>query len=103
MKHTEVLTSQDGITTRLHFDENDGRLIVQNSADIQSVLDENKEFRNDNLGRGKDMRRVAQIPLHVLHQLTTMWDSLGIDRKEGMKKFLNDPDMRFFRTDESKV
>jgi len=103
MKHSEILSSTGGITTTLGFDENSGMLLVKNSADIQANLDQNKEIRNDNLGRGKNMRKVASIPLHVLYELQAMWKANDIDPKVGLKKFLNDPDMAYFRTDESKV
>ena len=103
MKHTEHFTTYDGISTNLHYDENDGKLIVQNSCDVQGLIDKNKERRNDNSVRGKNMRQVASVPLHMLYEMQAMWDSMGIDRKEGMKKFLNDPDMRAFRTSEDRI
>ncbi|MCK5013212.1 MAG: hypothetical protein KAS66_05290 [Candidatus Omnitrophica bacterium] len=103
MKHKEVIANNGGIETSLHYEEEGDKLIVQNSADIGGLLDKNTEFRNGNLGKGKDMRKVASIPLHVLHELQTMWESMGIDPTEGMKKFLNDPDMKAFRTSNDRI
>lgn len=75
--------------------EQDGKVIVTNSQDVQSLLDKNKAFRNDDLGKGKDMRHCASIPLHILHYL----EQRGITKDpKRLKAWLNDPDNRAFRT-----
>lgn len=99
---SRVLAESSGIKTTLHFDEQ-GKMIVQNSADLSGEFKFNKAMLSEGMGQSANTRQVARIPLHVLHQLQTMWKTMGIDPKVGMKRFLNDPDMRAFRTSSAKV
>ena len=94
-----MIGSSNGINTTLHLDGD--TLIVQNTYDATPILESNKIASNDGTNGwtpSRQMRRVANVPLALLH----LWDSMGIsptkDRKEFLKK-LNDPDLRGFRTD----
>ena len=91
----------DGIQTTFH--EEDDKLIVKNSYDAQSLIDRNTAIRNDNLGKGQNMRLAASIPLHMLFELQSIWKAQGLDEKVELKKWLNDPDNRAFRTSNDRI
>ena len=98
---TELITSSNGIYTYAHFDEMTGDLTIQNVYDAQPILEANKAASNDGTGGwtpSRQMRRVASVPLALLH----LWDSMGIsptkDRKEFLRR-LNDSELSGFRTD----
>ena len=100
MLKSELITSSHGIDTYGHLDS-DGSLTIENRFDAQPILDANKTASNDGTGGwtpSKNMRKVASVPIALLH----LWDSMGIsptkDRKEFMKR-LNDSELRGFRTD----
>lgn|GEM_PF-3707061 len=98
MSH-KLLSHHHGIRTWVGYDADTATTIVTNTADIQGLVDRNTALQNDqDLTRGKDSRHVASIPVHVLAELEKMWKAQDIDPRTGMKKFLNDPDMRVFRT-----
>lgn len=75
-----------------------GYLIVKKQQDTSAILDHNKSWSNEISQRG-NARRVASIPTIIVEQLMksgVWWD------KAAMKKWLNDPDNRYFRTDGGK-
>jgi hypothetical protein len=96
---SERVTRTHGIDTWLHLD--DDRLIIQNVFDAGPILEANKIDSNDGTGGwtpSRQMRRVASVPLALLH----LWDSMGISPKKDRKEFLrrlNDSELRGFRTD----
>ena len=97
----ELLTSSHGIDTYAHMDELTGDLTIENVFDAQPILDANRAASNDGTGGwtpSRQMRRVASVPLVLLH----LWDSMGIsptkDRKEFLRR-LNDSELSGFRTD----
>jgi len=99
-RKTELLTSSQGIDTYAHL-EDDGTLIIQDQFAAEPILEANKAASTDGTGGwspSRNMRRVASVPLTLLH----LWDSMGIspqkDRKEFLRR-LNDSDLRAFRTD----
>jgi len=96
---SEKVTSSHGIDTYFHLDGD--RLIVENRFDAQPILDAAKEESNHGNGgwtENRNMRKVATVPLALLH----LWDSMGISPKKDPKAFrtkLNDAELRYFRTD----
>ena len=103
-KDVRHIADYGGIRTSLVFDDADGSMTVYNTGDVAGLLDRNKALQNDSaLTKSKDMRHVASIPMHTLFALRKQWNAEGIDHKVGMKRFLNDPDMRYFRTNEDKI
>jgi len=94
---TDPLT---GITRYWHMRDN-GEFVIETEQKID-VDDSNARFRNQTDKRTKwgDMARVASIPLSVYYDLKRR----GIaDDPKAMKKWLNDPDNRAFRTREGTV
>lgn len=92
-----------GITTTMAYDDSQDRLLIKNSADVQANLDMLKAIRNDDLGRGEHMHFVGSIPMHMLQELTTIWKANDQDPKVELKKWLNDPDHKYFRASETRI
>ena len=101
-----ILRSVDSDGTKYFFEEN-GKLTVQNSQDVNPILKKNKQMYNDGNGysASKDLKRVASIPTLVL----TLWAKeyngcnnwFGIpneERKKILKRKLNSNEFRYFRT-----
>lgn len=94
---TDPLT---GITRYWHVRDN-GEFVIETEQRL-SVDDANTRARNTTDKRTKwgDMSRVASIPLGVFYDLKRR----GIaDDPKALKKWLNDPDNRVFRTREGTV
>ena len=103
--------SKDPISTEFKYDENEDKVILKNTQDIEPLIKLNKqEFNNDSMYGGvetkdKSMRKVASIPLIIIEK----WKrELGVDvmNKDHMpkvKQLLNDPQYRFLRTHESVI
>jgi len=89
--------------TRVHFDDGEDKLIIENVQDVEDVLEANKrEQTEDHRGYtpSRNMRKVASIPNVVAYDLMKkgIWND-----PVAMKKWLNDPDNRYFRTSEGRV
>ena len=101
----------DPVKTTFKYDHSEDKVILNSVQDIEPILELNKkEQNNDSMyGIGNTetlgMRKVASIPLVVIEK----WkQELGVDimNKNDWpkdKQLLNDPENRFFRTNESKL
>jgi len=104
VKKSELLTSSHGIDTYAHLDH-DGSLTIENKFDASPIIEANKIAQNDGTNGwtpSRDMKRVASVPLVLLH----LWDSMGISPTKdpvAFRRKLNDPDIRAFRTDDAKT
>ena len=84
-------------------EHSDGRTTFNALQDVQPIIDHNKMMMNeygDKLTPGKrgTWHRVASIPNNVWEQWQLDTD-YAIDKdKNLLKKYLNDPDNRFFKT-----
>lgn len=102
----------EGIITE--YTMQDGLFIRKDEQDVQAIIDQNKEERNDGRNDGRnEMRKVASIPLVMVEQLRNRpWSEggpidlnlLGIDVEHTMRfnRWLNDPDNRAFRTNNAR-
>ena len=79
-------------------DHEDGSVTIQTVQDVGDVAEENKQTFNqfDERANWKgDMHKVASIPMSIFYDLQRK----GIlNDPVAMKKWLNDPDNRVFRT-----
>lgn len=79
----------------------DGSLGIESKQDVEAIVDRNKLERKNDSGSWEGHRhKVASIPNVV------WWDlkRRGIaDNEERLRKWLNDPDNRAFRTKPGKV
>jgi len=102
-----------GIITE--YDIIDGLFVAKSTQDVEAVVEQNKAERLSgvNDGHGRNMRKVASIPLIVVQQLRTrsMKDGgpidlnlLGIDVEHTVRfnKWLNDRDNEAFRTNSAR-
>ena len=86
-------------TTRwFHYDHNTGDVTIESQFDVTDVVELNKELARVNTGRyGDGWHRVASLPLSIWYDLKRRGI---IDDPNALRKWLNDPDNRFFRTKE---
>lgn len=85
-----------GLTTFFHDDDAEGTITIENRVDVQDIIEANKDVANlKSDGWKGEMHQVASIPLVVYNDLKKK----GIvDDERAFKRWLNDPDNRFFRT-----
>ncbi len=94
----------------------DGKFIRKDTQDVEDILKQNHEDRvsGENDKRGRNMRKVASIPLVVVEYLRTRPMSEGgpidlnligcdPDHAARFTRFLNDIEYRKFRTSEARV
>lgn len=87
-----------GIRTLFHYNHDDDTFTLEKVQDSAGILEMNLQLRNASPetweGEGHGVR-VAQLPLHV-------WQDLKqrgiIDDEPRFRKWLNDPDNRYWRT-----
>ena len=100
----------DPIKTYFKYDHSEDNFSLTNVQDVQPIVELNKKEQvGDSMyctgETATGMRKVASIPLIVIEK----WkNELGIDIMNKndwpkIKQLLNDPDNRFFRTDESVI
>lgn len=103
------LVSVDQSSSRFTAAEADGEggLILKTSQDVTDIVEKNKAEFNQSSVHDKwgDLTKIASIPLTVIDTLNAKGIMRGfavINEKE-FRKFLNDPDNRFFRTRAGRV
>ena len=96
------------LNTTFHPSSDEKEFTINTYQDCEPVLEENKKSYNNygdklSLGKAKEGVRVASIPLNVWQQW--MQETNGAIEKDHnlMKKYLNDPDNKYFRTTPTRV
>ena len=56
------------IKEQVHFDNTNGKIIVESTHENQSYLDRVEEIRKSGLGQTGENRFVGSIPMHVLQE-----------------------------------
>ena len=86
-----------GITRTWHYDDAKDEATIQTQQDVTDVIEENKnEFNQiDERAKWGEFNKVASIPLSLYYELKAMGK---LDDQAYMKRWLNDPDNRHFRT-----
>lgn len=88
---------ETGIVELFHYDETTDQVTLETIQRVDSLVEQNKSLHNEytSLDRFGDMTRVASIPMSVYFSLKKQ----GIvDDQKALRRWLNDPDNRFFRT-----
>jgi hypothetical protein len=98
------LLSRDPVTgVESYFTYHDDRdaFSIETVQNVDDVLDENKRDYNDaQTGWKGDMHKVASIPLSLYWELKMQGI---IDDQTALKRWLNDPDNKYFRTKPGRV
>lgn len=110
----ELLFDKDPVTRTVqifHYDESVDRFWIEDRQDVTDILEANKadaneasRYRLPQLGDTGLGRRVANVPLNILYMWRREWrekDFSHEEREADLKTKLNDPDLRYFRTDRS--
>jgi hypothetical protein len=84
-----------GIRHVFHYDDMTDEATITAEQDVDDVIEQNKALYNESHGRHGELTRVAQIPMVVYMDLKKRGI---IDDQVAMKRWLNDPDNRYFRT-----
>jgi len=86
-----------GITRTWHYNDATDEATIQTQQDVTDVIEENKnEFNQiDERAKWGELTKVASIPLSLYYQLKAEGK---LDDQAYMKRWLNDPDNRHFRT-----
>jgi len=87
-----------GITRFWHYNPETDQATIETQQDVSNVVEENKDQFNatDNKANWTgEWHKVASIPLNIYYELQA---SGKITDQAYMKRWLNDPDNRFFRT-----
>ena len=94
--------------TTFHSNVDETEFVINTYQDVEPILNENKAAYNnygDKLTPGKTGEgvRVASIPLNVWNKW--MQETNGEIQKDHnlMKKYLNDPDNKYFRTTPTRI
>lgn len=99
--------AENGVKSSYEYDNLEDRFTLKKTQDVEPILKFNKMLQGDkSLTRGKDLRRVAKIPMIVIEQ----WLKEGIDifsqepeMRKKVKARLNDPTYQYLRTDLSRL
>lgn len=84
-----------GISHVFYYDTETDEATITAEQDVDDVVEFNKAQFNEQHGRWGEFTKVASLPLVVYHDL----QKKGIlDDRKAFKRWLNDPDNRFFRT-----
>ena len=87
----------------LDYDESEDRLIIERVQDVEPILEANKRAFNDaDTSWKREMNHVARIPKVIIDEYMKRGINLLAD-EAALKRFLNDPDNRLFRTKPGRV
>lgn len=86
-----------GITRTWHYDDATDMATIQTQQDVTDVIEDNKnDFAQvDERAKWGELTKVASIPLSLYYQLKSEGK---LDDQAYMKRWLNDPENRYFRT-----
>lgn len=84
-----------GISHVFYYDDMTDEATIVAEQDVSSVVELNKKSYNETHGKFGEFSKVASLPLVVYNDL----QQKGIlNDPKALKRWLNDPDNRFFRT-----
>lgn len=84
-----------GISHVFYYDDVTDEATITAEQDVDDVIEFNKAQYNETHGKFGEFCKVASLPLVVYHDL----QKRGIlNDAKAFKRWLNDPDNRFFRT-----
>lgn len=88
-----------------HWDETDQRVIIEDRQDVTAILEANKARAQMGFDRKKTIFwPVGSIPGVIWERLTKEWNERKLsweERQKALKAFLNDPDNKVWKYDQS--
>jgi hypothetical protein len=85
----------------------DGTYTILSRQDVEPILDRNKALttHNDGYNEARDLRRVASIPLILIHKWLKEegWNALDPKHGDRLKKKLNSSEYLYLRTAPGRV
>jgi hypothetical protein len=95
------------ISERIHWADNDRKMVVQKTHAIDPYLQENAFLREQGLTGSDDKWLVARIPTFLfgewLKEAGLRWDSPRGDIDAMLQRKINDPDFKALRIKEGRV
>lgn len=93
---------EQGIRRFFYYDEKTDQATIETQQDVTAIIEENKQeyAQIDERARWGEWTRVASIPLSIYYQLKAEGK---LDDQAYMKRWLNDPDNKYFRTRSGQV
>lgn len=89
-----------GLKRTFHGSEDGNEFVIQTEQETDEIIEANKAAYNEAPERWGEWTRVASIPLSIYFDLKKK----GVaDDDAAMKRWLEDPDNRFFRTRPGRV
>ena len=91
-----------GITRIWHYDPDTDQATIETRQDVSAIIEENKnEYAQiDERAQWGEWTKVASIPMSIYYQLKREGK---LDDEAYMKRWLNDPDNKYFRTRSGEV
>jgi hypothetical protein len=97
-----LLDRYDGLEEYLHFDPDGEHFAVELVSDVEPVIERNKALytEGDGFGPSREWQRVASFPPIIREITMQIWgaDPFASGNEELLRRLLNDPDLRHFRT-----
>ena len=103
------LFSLDAVTKsveKFHWDPVTEEFTIEDTQDVQGIVDLNHAERNESVNRKAFARHVGSVPENIYWYWQTKWQNEGRSREEIRKAwvdFLNDPDNKDFKSIEGRV
>jgi hypothetical protein len=102
-----LLDRYDGLEEYLHVDDGEDHFAVELVSDVEPVIERNKALFNegDGFGATREWKRVASFPPIIREITKRVWgaDPFAAGNEELLRRLLNDPDLRHFRTAPGRV
>jgi len=92
------------VTQWYHYDEITGKISLETNQDVTAIVEQNKNIFNQVDERKSwkgDIHKVASIPMSIYHELAKI--SNNFKDQAAIKRWLNDPDNKVFRTRPGRV
>jgi hypothetical protein len=91
-----------GITRIWHYDADKDEATIETRQDVSQIIEENKQeyAQIDERARWGEWTRVASIPMSIYFKMKAEGK---LDDEAYMKRWLNDPDNKYFRTRSGEV
>ena len=102
----KIISKENGKVTKMKFEGDE--TIIQTEQQVDHILEHNKrksnEYEKGSLigNTQKHQQHIAEIPVTIYYELVKKYGTIQQNPKD-WKKWLNDPDNRFFRTGGGKI